>query len=72
MMPSALLEFEQDVISTVVPELTNTRLRRIIKSMPPYTPQTVVDFTLLQARGVFAVRRTLLIRLRVEGFRFRV
>jgi len=39
----------------VVPELTNTRLRRIIKSMPPYTPQTVIDFTLLQARGVFAV-----------------
>lgn len=51
-----MLEFQQDVVSTIIPELTNTRLRRVIKSMPPYTPETVIDFTLVQARGVFAVR----------------
>jgi hypothetical protein len=47
-LPSSMMEFQQDVVATVIPELTNTRLRRIITSMPPYTPETVLDLGLLQ------------------------
>lgn len=53
-LPSSFMEFQQDVVATVIPELTNTRLRRIIQSMPPYSPETVLDFGLIQAHGVFA------------------
>jgi hypothetical protein len=37
-IPSHFLEFAQDVVSVLIPELTNTRIRRVVKSMPPYTP----------------------------------
>jgi hypothetical protein len=53
-LPSSFMEFQQDVVATVIPELTNTRLRRIITSMPPYSPETVLDFGLIQAHGIFA------------------
>mmetsp|Transcript_3699 Transcript_3699/g.7642 ORF Transcript_3699/g.7642 Transcript_3699/m.7642 type:complete len:694 (-) Transcript_3699:180-2261(-) len=52
-MPSHFLEFEQDVISTIIPELTNTRIRRIVKSMPPYSPDTVIDYSMIAAKGIF-------------------
>ncbi|KAK3241387.1 hypothetical protein CYMTET_48846 [Cymbomonas tetramitiformis] len=53
-IPSHMMEFQQDVVSTIVPELTNTRIRRIVKSMPPYTDDTIIDYTLIPAGGIFA------------------
>mmetsp|Transcript_25570 Transcript_25570/g.35289 ORF Transcript_25570/g.35289 Transcript_25570/m.35289 type:complete len:783 (-) Transcript_25570:255-2603(-) len=53
-MPSTFLEFQQDIVSTIIPELTNTRLRRVVKSLPPYSTDTIIDFSLINARGVFA------------------
>eukprot|EP00959_Pyramimonas_sp_CCMP1952_P242573 5069882-Pyramimonas_sp.AAC.1 len=52
-MPSHFLEFEQDVVSTIIPELTNTRIRRIVKSMPPYSLDTVIDYSMVSAKGIF-------------------
>jgi len=53
-IPSHFLEFAQDVVSVIIPELTNTRIRRVVKSMPPYTPETVIDYSMLQAKGIFS------------------
>jgi len=51
-MSSDYMEVLGDTVTKIVPELTNLRIRHVIKSMPPYTPNTVLDFAVLNAGGV--------------------
>mmetsp|Transcript_13990 Transcript_13990/g.16920 ORF Transcript_13990/g.16920 Transcript_13990/m.16920 type:complete len:672 (+) Transcript_13990:130-2145(+) len=53
-IPNKFLEQIADVVAVMIPELTNTRLRKIIKSMPPYSQDTVVDYDQILAGGVYA------------------
>ena len=51
-LSSDYMEVIGDTVTKIVPELTNLRIRHVIKSMPPYTPNTVLDFAVMNAGGV--------------------
>eukprot|EP00958_Prasinococcus_capsulatus_P017825 scaffold2045_cov404-Prasinococcus_capsulatus_cf.AAC.18 len=53
-IPNSQVQVVRDIVVSLIPEVTNRRIRRVIKSMPPFSDDTVLDFSQLTVGGIHA------------------